>query len=80
MTYGGSVSKAPRTPNQENRGEWSFSRPGRFTGGTIHTTWYIADTTKQRIRNHTTVMKRTVSRFTNWAIPDETKLWKRPYK
>jgi len=74
------MSKALRTPNLENRGEWSSSSSGRFTGGTIHATWYTADTTKQRIRNHTTVMKRTVSRFTNWAITDETKLLKRPYK
>jgi hypothetical protein len=80
MTYGGSMSKALPTPNLENRGEWSSSRSGRFTRGTIHANWDIADTTKQRIRNHTTVMKGTVSRFTNWAIPDETKLLKLSYK
>lgn len=68
---GGSMNKVLRTPNLENRGDWTSSRSGRFTRGTIHATWYTADTTKkQRIRNHTTVTKRTVSRFTDWAIPD----------
>jgi hypothetical protein len=79
MMYGGSMSKALRTPNLENRGEWSSSRSGRFTGSTIHATWYTADTTtKQRIRKHAIVTPRAVSRFTNWAVPDETKLLKQP--
>jgi hypothetical protein len=79
MTYGGSISKALRTPNLENRGEWSSSRSGRFTRGTIHATWYTADTTtKQRIRDHVIVTKRTGSSFTNWTNPDETKLLKQP--